>query len=135
MSRKQFKDSPALAFIKPQDNVQEQNQEEVYDNTQIITQDNTQQNTPNRIQVNEQYDTQQYTYNNTQQEVHERKGYIRTQGRKGFKKPRINLAFDSEIFLDKIRNQAEQEGKSITQLVNEIMADYLKKCERKNKKS
>jgi hypothetical protein len=98
MSKKQFKDSPALAFINPQ--------EKKYDDTQY----------------------------NTQQETQERVGYIRTQGRKGFKKPRINLAFDSEIFLNKIRDQADKEGKSITQLVNDVIADYLKKCERINKK-
>jgi len=114
MSKKQFKDSPALAFIKPQENVYEKAQEENYDETQ--------------------YNTQQNTQNSTQQEAQERTGYIRTQGRKGFKKPRINLAFDSEIFLDKIRNQADKERKSITQFVNDVVADYLKKCERKNKK-
>ena len=102
MSKKQFKDSPALAFINPQENAYERIQEIKHDDTQ--------------------------------QEVHERTGYIRTQGRKGFKKPRINLAFDSEIFLDKIRNQADKEGKSITQLVNDVVADYLKKCERTSKK-
>jgi|GEM_PF-4300950 len=102
MSKKQFKDSPALAFIKPQENVYVQAQEHDYDSTQ--------------------------------QEVQARAGYIRTQGRKGFKKPRINLAFDSGIFLDKIRNQADKEGKSITQFVNDVVADYLKKCERTNKK-
>ena len=94
MSKKQFKDSPALAFISTQEN----------------------------------------TYDHTRQETRERAGYIKTQGRKGFKKPRINLAFDSEIFLDKIRNQADKEGKSITQLVNDVIADYLKKCERTSKK-
>jgi len=106
VSKKQFKDSPALAFIKPQENVYEHTQENNNDEAQY----------------------------NTQQEAQKRTGYIRTQGRKGFKKPRINLAFDSEIFLDKIRNQADSEGKSITQLVNDVIADYLRKCERKNKK-
>jgi hypothetical protein len=106
MSKKQFKDSPALAFIKPQ----EQKHDEV------------------------QYNTQYHAQDSTQQVEQQRVGYIRTQGRKGFKKPRINLAFDSEIFLDKIRNQADNEGKSITQFVNDVIADYLKKSERKNKK-
>ena len=114
MSKKQFKDSPALAFINPQENIYEQTQEKKHDDTQ--------------------YNAQHHTHNSTQQETQSRAGYIRTQGRKGFKKPRINLAFDSEIFLDKIRNQADKEGKSITQLVNDVIADYLKKCERKNKK-
>ena len=102
MSKKQFKDSPALAFINPQENTYEQ--------------------------------TQEKKHVDTQQETQERSGYIRTQGRKGFKKPRINLAFDSEMFLDKIRNQADKEGKSITQLVNDVVSDYLKKYGRINKK-
>ena len=102
MNKKQFKDSPALAFINPQENTYER--------------------------------TQKIKHDDTQQEAHKRVGYIRTQGRKGFKKPRINRAFDSEMFLDKIRNQADKEGKSITQLVNDVIADYLKKCERINKK-
>lgn len=101
MSKKQFKDNPALAFIKPM-NTQENEYEDV------------------------QYETQQVS--------HVKKDYVRTQGRKGFKKPRINLAFDSENFLDEIRNQAKREGKSITQFVNDTVADYLKKCERKIKK-
>jgi len=56
-----------------------------------------------------------------------RNDYIRTQGRKGHKKPRINLAFDSDTFLDEIRKRAERDGMSITQLVNDAVAFYLKK--------
>jgi hypothetical protein len=100
MSKKNFRDSPALAYIKPQ--------------------------------INTQYDTQQNTHEaeeiNTKSE---RIGYIRTQGRKGHKKPRINLAFDSDDFLEHIRTQAEQEGKSITQFVNDAVSCYIE--ERKNK--
>ena len=93
MSKKNFKDSPALAYIKPQIHTQQEEQDH--------TQDHTQQVAPNR------------------------KDYIRTQGRKGQKKPRINLAFDSNEFLDKIRARADKEGKSITQLVNDAIAYYL----------
>jgi len=98
MSKKNFKDSPVLAFIKPQNNAQHDTQE-----------------------VNTEY-----THEDTQQlQQTERKGYIRTQGRKGHKKPRINLAFDSEDFLDKIRIRAEREDKSITQFVNDAVAYYI----------
>lgn len=114
MSKKNFKDSPALAFINPQENAQDSAPVETQKNTQQVSSDDTQ--------------------NIAQDEAQERKGYIRTQGRKGFKKPRINLAFDSEMFLDKIRTRADYEGKSITQFVNDIVADYLKKCERKKLK-
>jgi len=67
---------------------------------------------------------------NTHEPAHEavqqpRNGYIRTQGRKGHKKPRINLAFDSHAFLDRVRACADREGKSITQLVNDAVAYYI----------
>ena len=87
MNKKNFKDSPALAFIKPQENTQ-------YDTQEVIQQP-------------------------------ERKGYVKTQGRKGHKKPRINLAFDSEAFLNEIRTYSEREGKSITQFVNDAVAYYI----------
>jgi hypothetical protein len=45
-------------------------------------------------------------------------------------KARFILGFDSEIFLDKIRERAEHEGKSITQFVNEAVAYYLEKKKR-----
>ena len=93
MSKKNFKDSPALAYIKPQSNAQE--------------------------------DTQQHTQEDAQ-EV-DAKNYVKTQGRRGQKKPRINLAFNSEDFLDQIRVSAEREGKSITQFVNDAVAYYLEK--------
>jgi hypothetical protein len=89
MSKKNFKDSPALAYIKPQNNAQEHTQEDT-------------------------------------QEV-DAKNYVKTQGRRGQKKPRINLAFNSEDFLDQIRVSAEREGKSITQFVNDAVAYYLEK--------
>jgi len=96
MSKKNFKDSPALAYIKPQSHTQ---QEEEHESTQ----------------------------EHTQEVAPDRKDYIRTQGRKGQKKPRINLAFDSAEFLDKIRTCADREGKSITQFVNDAVAYYLDK--------
>ena len=94
MSKKNFKDSPALAFINPQNNTHE------------VVQDSTHEDAPIR------------------------EDYVRTQGRKGYKKPRINLAFDSVAFLDKIREYAENEGKSITQFVNDSVAYYIERKSR-----
>jgi len=95
MSKKNFKDSPALAYIKPQSHTQQEGYEHAQKHAQEVRPD--------------------------------RKDYIRTQGRKGQKKPRINLAFDSDEFLDKIRTRADREGKSITQFVNDAVAYYLDK--------
>lgn len=112
MGKKNFKDSPALAFIKPQENA--------YEDTQYIPQE----------------DVYESTDEQAQEDVYEveRKGYIKTQGRKGHKKPRINLAFDSEAFLNKIRIRAEREGKSITQFVNDAVAYYLESTKKSNRK-
>jgi len=114
MSKKNFKDSPALAFIKPQSNAHEALQEDV-------------QNDTHEEAYKKAYDD---THNHAQENASVRGGYVRTQGRKGYKKPRINLAFDSVAFLDKIREYAESEGKSITQFVNDSVACYI---ERKSK--
>jgi len=103
MSKKSFKDNPALAFIKPQEH----------------TQDDTQPDTQ-APETDPEIGAAPFD-----QSDNTRKGYIRTQGRKGHKKPRINLAFDSDAFLDKIRTRAEREGKSITQFVNEAVSFYL----------
>lgn len=50
---------------------------------------------------------------------------IRTQGRKGKKKPRINMAFEPDIY-EYIRAEAEREDKSITQYVNDILYIHMK---------
>jgi len=60
-----------------------------------------------------------------------RPGYIRTQGRKGHKKPRFNLAIDSYALLEKIHARAEIEDKSITQFINDVLYLYLKNKARK----
>ena len=114
MSKKNFKDSPALAFIKPQSHAHEAKQE----GAQNDAHENLHEKT---------YDD---AYNHVHEDASVREGYVRTQGRKGYKKPRINLAFDSVAFLDKIREYAEIEGKSITQFVNDSVACYI---ERKSK--
>ena len=111
MNKKDFKDSPALAFIKPQNNTHESDNEQIYEDTQYNTQE---QDDKQVYEVTQQY----------------RKGYVRTQGRKGHKKPRINLAFDSDIFLDKIRTRAEREGKSITQFVNDAIVYYFENAKK-----
>jgi hypothetical protein len=120
MSKKNFKESPALAYIKPQVNTQEVAQEQTDDTTQENTQEVVQEQTDDTTQEN------------TQEAG--RKGYVKTQGRKGHKKPRINLAFDSEAFLDRIHIQSEREGKSITQFVNDAVAYYLERMNKGNRK-
>lgn len=108
MSKKSFKDNPAMAFISHKNETTQQEAQNVkYEKTQEYTQYNTQQD----ISITKQLP---------------REGYIRTQGRKGHKKPRINLAFDSDDLLNKVRMQAEKEGKSITQLMNEAILIYLR---------
>lgn len=66
--------------------------------------------------------TQQVMPDPTQEAVQEMemRRPIRTQGRKGKKKPRINMAFDPEIY-DYIKKQAVLQDKSLTQLVNDII--------------
>ena len=101
MAKKSFKDNPAMTFI-------------------------------NASKVNAQEATQQHTQEVAQQDAREVENmeyrlYVRTQGRKGQKKPRINLAFDSEDFLNNIRERADKNGMSITQLVNEAVSYYLDK--------
>jgi hypothetical protein len=103
MSKKNFKNNPALAFISP------------HEATHEVTCESAQYNTQETAQEEIPF----IPSNNT------RKGYIRTQGRKGHKKPRINLAFDSDAFLNEIRIRAKREGKSITQFVNEAVTFYL----------
>lgn len=109
MAKKSFGDSPALAFLGPK-------------------------NQPNKPQEKDRNVAQEIiqpvTYQQAQQAVQKevpdaRRDYVRTQGRKGHKKPRINLAFDSDAFLNDIRKRADKEGKSITQLVNDAVAFYL----------
>ena len=103
MSKKSFKDNPALAYLSnTQHHTQEDAQKVTHDDAHDITQEVA------------QHDTQEVS-----------RSYTRTQGRKGQKKPRINLAFDSEQFLDEIRACADNRGQSITQLVNEAVAYYL----------
>ena len=104
MPKKSFKDSPAMTFINAPKTT-------AHEDVQEVTQKHTQHD----------------THEDVQEDAHEiesveRGSYVRTQGRKGYKKPRINLAFDSEAFLNEIRKRADQNGMSITQLVNEAVA-------------
>jgi len=113
---KSFKNNPALSCISTQEDAQEV----------------TQEVTPKRIQktASEPKRTVPHKAEPVREDVseqmpRERHGYVRTQGRKGFKKPRINLAFDSEAFLEEIRKHSEKQGISITQFVNDAAAFYL----------
>lgn len=113
-----------MAFIspKPKDTTQLNTQDDTQNNAQHPAHDDTHNNAYNNTYDTAQEFTQQETHIATQQP---REGYIRTQGRKGHKKPRINLAFDSDALLKRVRKQAEKEGKSITQLMNEAIIIYM----------
>lgn len=54
---------------------------------------------------------------------------VRTQGRKGCGKPRINCVFEPEIH-DFISRYSERFGKSKTQTINDILYDYMVKIEK-----
>ena len=119
MNKKSFKDNPALAFIGTQQYAQEDAQE----GTQQHTQEDAQEvNYTAAVPLSDLPPSAV-----TAPVDGPRREYVRTQGRKGSKKPRINLAFDSDAFLDSIRDRADRDGKSITQLVNEAVAYYLDK--------
>lgn len=50
---------------------------------------------------------------------------VSTQGRKGCKLQRINMAFNPDIH-DYIRMESRRRGLSITQFVNAVLEDYMK---------
>ena len=105
-----------MAFI----NTHQATHDDTHEVTQETTQDNAQHIEQHLIQYNAQDNAHEVGSN-------EGRHYVRTQGRKGHKKPRINLAFDSEAFLDNIRKRADKDGMSITQFVNEAVAYYIDK--------
>lgn len=57
-------------------------------------------------------------------ERNRRKYRQRTQGVKGARMPRINMAFDQDVY-DYIRSQAEKEGVTMTLIVNEAVRDKI----------
>ena len=57
------------------------------------------------------------------QEVHERKSQMRTQGRKGVKADRINMAFSEENY-QFIRVMAKATGHTMTQFTNMVVTAY-----------
>lgn len=59
----------------------------------------------------------------TPEEKAEREAEGRTQGRKGCKAPRINIAFTSENW-DFLRVMAKLKGQNMTQFCNEIITQY-----------
>jgi len=101
-----------------QDVVQEVTQTHKQGNTGLLVQDETQEPTQPLVQV---------ATHEAVQEVTEKaaRGYIATQGRKGLKKPRINLAIDSPAFFEAIRTRAKRDNKTLSQLINEAIAFYL----------
>jgi len=128
--KKNFRNNPALAFMNAQEAAQEvepqEEQERAHDVAQYATPEDAQEE--ERDQAHEV--TYEDAYVTTQEVAYEhtsvlRESYVRTQGRKGQKKPRISLAFDSAAYLDVIRTHADREGKSITQFVNDAVRYYL----------
>ena len=128
MSKKSFKDNPALAYLS---NTQESAHESAQHYTHVHTQEvDAKTITPDTLPHIPSTDI---PHENAESlppapidpKSNLQRAYIRTQGRKGHKKPRINLAFDSDEFLNEIRDRAEHDGMSITQLVNEAVAYYL----------
>lgn len=59
----------------------------------------------------------------TPEEKAKRESTLKTQGRKGAKLPRINLAFSPQNF-DFVRVVARASGKSMTEFINLIIAQY-----------
>lgn len=57
-------------------------------------------------------------------EENRRKYRPRTQGVKGAKMPRINMAFDQDVYAF-IREQAGTENTTMTQIVNEAVRDKM----------
>ena len=56
----------------------------------------------------------------------ERRGYRpRTQGIKGARAPRINMAFDPDVY-HHIREQAEAENTTMTRYVNEMIRESMR---------
>lgn len=136
MSKKDFKNNPALAYISSnKENItHEVTQYDIQDDIYEIAREVVQEFTHEAVQEDTHKVIQEDTHESIQEDTHEViqddikiqiNGYIRTQGRKGHKKPRINLAFDSDSLLNRIRKQSEKEGKSITQLMNESIITYL----------
>jgi len=113
---KSFKNNPALSFISAHEDTQEATHEVVPKPTKKTVPE-AKRGIAKRAEAVQE--------NISEQIPRERHGYVRTQGRKGFKKPRINMAFDSDAFLDEIRKHSEKQGISITQFVNEAAAFYI----------
>lgn len=115
MAKKSFKDSArasvASAFMSAaQEDIQEGAQEVAQDVTHEVAQEATQK-------------VAQVAARPSTDESHP--AYIRTQGRKGKKKPRINMAFEPHLY-EFIRAEAKRQDISLTQLVNEIIEIYRK---------
>lgn len=60
----------------------------------------------------------------TEQEVQEARMQMKTQGKKGMKAARINMAFAPDTY-DYIKVLSQAKGVSITQLVNEIIRQHM----------
>lgn len=130
MPKKSFKDSTrssvASVFMSkqnPQEDTQQETQEVIQETKQEVIQDKAQQNA--------QQDTQEVACNDEQ--VKSERRTVRTQGRKGKKKPRINMAFEPDIY-EYIQKRAVKEDKSLTQYVNDVLYEKMMAQKKRYKK-
>lgn len=124
MAKKSFKDS-ARASVASAFMSSHAAQGDTQENAQDVIQKVIQQAEHDVAQEVTQDYTQQHPQDTPQQETLEIRRPIRTQGRKGKKKPRINMAFEPDIY-EYVRAEAEREDKSITQCVNDILYQHMK---------
>ena len=114
MSKKNFKDSPAAAFLRAGN---------VRDDTQNNVHNDVSNNAHQMSQINGITDNSQKNnaHNNAQSSTHT----------SAQKKARINLVIDSQALYERIQIQAEREGKSVTRYMNDLAlndiarSDYL----------
>jgi len=114
--KKRFNNNPALAYMSAQNDLFDVASEVIPQEALHVAQE---------VLSDVAQEVAQQDAHKVVQHENGHRQYIRTQGRKGFKKPRINLALDSVDLQNEVRARAELEGMSITQLINEAVYQYL----------
>jgi hypothetical protein len=59
-------------------------------------------------------------------EIQDAQEALKTQGRKGMKSPRVNLAFKPSVY-DYVRTMSKVRNQNMTEFINEILADSMDK--------
>jgi hypothetical protein len=111
-------DIQPIVQVQAQDKSQEAMRHLIQEPIQDIVQEEAQEPLTILVQVQTQDAVQDVT-------AKAARGYIATQGRKGMKKPRVNLAIDSPAFFEAIRTRTKRDNKTLSQLINEAIAFYL----------